>query len=96
MNKKLLLTIALASIASCVWAGEETASDSINISNAKNVKIIEKNGKMTVEEKGIDGNPDYTYSRTVNNVDQSIAREENRNIGFRIPFIGRDTEAATW
>lgn len=51
---------------------------------------------MTVEEKGIDGNPDYTYSRTVNNVDQSIAREENRNIGFRIPFIGRDTEAATW
>lgn len=93
MNKKLALTIALASIVSCVWAGENAASDSININNAKNVKIIEKDGKMTVEVKGADGNPDYTYSRTVSNTGETIVSEENRNIGFRIPFIDRDTDS---
>jgi len=92
MNKKIFLMIAAASMAASAMATDATSTDSINIKNAQNVKIVEKDGKVTLEVNGLDGNPEYTYSRTISNDGTSVVREENRGVGFRIPFVDRDTD----
>ena len=93
MNKHFILLISALCLTANAWANEAANTDSISIANAKNVIIVEKDGQISLEVKGLEGNPEYTYSRTMSKGGETIVKEENKNIGFRIPFVDRDNNS---
>ena len=91
MNYKTTILLAAAmGMATAAWAEDSAYNDSINITNPKSVKVIEKDGKVTIEINGQKDNDDYLYSRTIEPSGESVVNEENRRFGFQIPFVDRD------
>ena len=90
MNTRITLLIAALSVVAGMQANDKAYTDSINIVNPNSVKVIEKDGKVTIEINGQKDNSDYIYSRTIEPSGESVVREENRRMGFRIPFVDRD------
>ena len=91
MNYKTTILLAAAmGMATTAWAEDSAYNDSINITNPKSVKVIEKDGKVTIEINGQKDNDDYLYSRTIEPSGESVVNEENRRFGFQIPFVDRD------
>ena len=93
MKKSAISLLCAVCFAANIWAADVANTDSINIANAKNVKIVERDGKVTLMIEGTEGNPDYTYSRTITPDGASVVKEENRGLGFKIPFVDRDTDS---
>ncbi|MGM9804144.1 MAG: hypothetical protein ACI308_08215 [Muribaculaceae bacterium] len=93
MNKSAITLLAAISLTANLHAGNTLETDSINITNAKSVTIVERDGKVTLQIDGTEGNPDYTYIRTINNDGITVVKEENRRLGFKIPFVDRDTDS---
>ena len=93
MKKSAISLLCAVCFAANIWAADVANTDSINIANAKNVKIVERDGKVTLMIEGTEGNPDYTYSRTITPDGASVVKEENRGLGFKIPFVDRETDS---
>ncbi|MGN0214543.1 MAG: hypothetical protein ACI4AH_07030 [Muribaculaceae bacterium] len=92
MKKLAISLLFILCFATNICAADVANTDSISIANAKNVKIVERNGKVTLVVEGTEGNPDYTYSRTITPDGISVVKEENRGLSFKIPFVDRDTD----
>ena len=95
MKKSAISLLCAVCFAANIWAADVANTDSINIANAKNVKIVERDGKVTLMIEGTEGNPDYTYSRTITPDGASVVKEENRGLGLRFRLSTATPTAAT-